>query len=145
MQIDTLNKKTSILADLRRTRDVLNEQIDNVRQETEKSLERQLKQLSGISAKITETQDTILEELRKDKLFTWKTEDATISRKFSIKFIVRDESALIADLVARKLDKEYTKVTYKPEVKTLFETSKFAGVEKVETDFISVIVRKVEK
>jgi uncharacterized coiled-coil protein SlyX len=144
MQIDTLNKKTSILADLRRTKDILSEEIDNQRAEFEKTIEGQSKQLTGLKNKIAEVQETILEELRKDKLFTWKTEDATISRKITSKYVIQDEEALIIDLNNRGLGQQYTQIKVKPEVKTLFDTGDFVGVEKVETDFISVIVRKVD-
>jgi hypothetical protein len=145
VEINQLNKKTSILADLRRTRDVMAEQLEDKRAEFEKTIKQETNELKGITNKIAEVQETILEELRKDKLFTWKTEDATISRKFSTKFVIEDEGALIVDLSARGLDKEYTQIKVKPEVKTLFETGDFAGVRKDETDFISVIVRKIDK
>ena len=143
MAVMTLNKKTSVLADLRRTRDKIKAEVDLKRYEFEKTLDHEVQTLTGISAKIDETQQTILEELRKDNLMQWKTPDATISRKLQTKYNIVDKDALIIDLAEKELATEYTYIEIKPEVKSLFEGQEFAGVEKVETDYISVLVKKI--
>ncbi|MCK9461435.1 MAG: hypothetical protein M0R80_17530 [Proteobacteria bacterium] len=143
MEINELNKKTCILADLRRMKDSVKEEIDTKRSEFETTIEAETTLYKNMLGKIDEVQNEILEELRKDNLTQWKTPDATISRKFTTKYSIIDKALLISDLVLKKLDKEYTMIDVKPEVKTLFDKIELAGVEKTETDYISVIVKKV--
>ena len=80
--------------------------------------------------------------LTKILLKQWKHANLTISRKSRTKYDIVDEVALIADLKKARLAKEYVVETVIPQVTSLFAEKDFAGVEKVETEYVSVLTAK---
>ena len=143
VQISTLNKKVEILAQLRKDKDKAEAVVEALREGFEGTIKAEVAEVTKLKEGIAKYQDEVLEAMTNAGTKSWKTDHATVSLKHTASsFKVVDEKQLIDDLFKKKLDM-YTKLTYTPEVKTLFGKEKFAGVEETEgRAYISVLLAK---
>ncbi|OPZ94722.1 MAG: hypothetical protein BWY74_00333 [Firmicutes bacterium ADurb.Bin419] len=141
MEIKQLNEKINNLAVIRKQKDKIKEVIDKKRQKFEKSIDSLLQELKQQEKTIYEEQESLLNVLKENDTKSWKTDIATVTRKKTVSYKVIDESKVIEQLKKMKLDKEYVKQTITSSAKKLFEQKDFNGVDKIEKEYISVIVK----
>ena len=142
MEIKELNEQVEGLSKLRQIKNKIEEEIKAKQVKFEESIAKEVESLAGIKNEVRTAQDNILDALKENELKQWKHANLTISRKSRTKYDIVDEVALIADLKKARLAKEYVVETVIPQVTSLFAEKDFAGVEKVETEYVSVLTAK---
>jgi len=142
MEIKELNEQVEGLSKLRQIKNKIEEEIKAKQVKFEESIAQEVESLTGIKNEVRTAQDNILDALKENELKQWKHANLTISRKSRTKYDIVDEVALIADLKKARLAKEYVVETVIPQVISLFAEKDFAGVEKVETEYVSVLTAK---
>lgn len=143
VQISTLNKEVEILAELRKQKDRDEEVVQALRDAFEESIAKETEAVRKDKEGIEKYQEKVLEAMKGAEVKSWKSNSATVTLKQSASsWKIVDEQQLVDDLFIKGLN-EYTKLTYKPEVKTLFDKGELAGVECVPgKEFISVLLTK---
>lgn len=144
MDIKELNLKVDHLAQVRKSKSSLIDLVTKLRNDFEVGIQPQLNEINLLATEIQEIQNELITVLKEAGNKSWRTNKATVSVKTATSFNIVDREKLLAKLNEMKLTKEYTRIEFIPQIKMLFEKQVFDGVEKVEKEFISVIVKKEE-
>jgi hypothetical protein len=141
MQLTELNELVNNLAKLRRDRDSLKVVVEEKRREFEATLATELNLLASLGEVIATTQTEILTALQEAGNKSWRTDAATITRKSKVSYKVVSKEQVLKFLTDKGLADEYTTIELAPHSSALFEQVEVPGVEKTETEYISVLVK----
>lgn len=141
MQLTELNELVDELSETRKSKDIFKQAVAEKKAEFEESIKEHLEKVKKLEQEVEEIQHQILEALKESGSKSWKTEKATVSRKSTFSYSVRSKQEVLHYLEEKGLTDEYTSVELAPHIKALYEQAEVPGVEKVEKEFISVIVK----
>jgi hypothetical protein len=144
MTIEELNQQIKVLVARRAEKDEIKAFIEGKTATFNEAMETHRAALEDAMSTVVAVQAAVLHSLKELEIDSFKTKTNTVSLKRKASFHVTDEKALIAGLYAKNLNHEYVVETVKPEVKGIFDQLELPGVEKTETEYISILNRKTD-